>query len=176
MKKISLIVLLLVSLPAVLKAQMYTGLNSKIILPAGDVNEFDSGISAELVAGYTLFQKVDVDISIGNSWYVSIHDGYQTSSLKANIKYCFLSQKTVSPYIGFGGGLFQKRYNLPFDQSRSENDIVITPSIGVLVDTDIFPGASVNVGVAYNKAYFDEPDPLEKINLKVGMRYHFSQN
>lgn len=153
-----------------LNAQVYLGLNSKVTFPTSNYQEVDYGIGGEVLIGYSLQQKLDFNMSIGNLWLNSMIKNYKIGSIKANVKY-YILHKSIKPYVGFGSGYFYKSFNGPFEENFSENGIGITPSAGILFDLKLFDGLFLNTEFSYCKVFTKHQ--INLIDFNIGLLYYF---
>lgn len=157
-------------LTGLLNAQVFLGLNSKIAFPTSNYQEVDNGMGVDLLVGYSLQQKLNFNISIGNLWFSSMLENYKISSLKANAKY-YILQKSIKPYVGFGSGYFHKTFNGPFEENFSENGMGIIPSVGILFDLKLFNGLFLNTEFSYCKVFTKHQ--IDLIGFNIGLLYYF---
>jgi len=170
MKKIVLIIYLLTTV-VLLNAQVYLGVNAKIVLPAGSFKEIDYGVGTDFLIGYLLQDKLNIDLCISNLWASSILYNYQMGYLKANIKYNIL-QNSVKPYLGIGLGYFRKTYS-PFSDKFYEYGIGVTPLVGILFDLESVKGLALNTQLSYNKIFTEHQTSM--LNCKIGLLYNFGK-
>ncbi|MFW5700707.1 MAG: hypothetical protein ACOCWG_02010 [bacterium] len=153
-----------------LNAQVYLGLNTAFELPCNNYKEVDNGIGVNLLLGYSYKQRIDFNISAGNTWMNSLIDGYKINSVELSTNYYIIS-KAIRPYIGVSGGYYIKSIEVPFNESLLEKGIGIKPCIGLLFDLNLMKKLKVNSKFYFNKVFTDHQISLYGLN--IGLLYYF---
>lgn len=159
-------------LTGVVYAQIYSGIKPQVVLPLKP-NEIDLGIGSNLLFGYSIAQKADLEIGVGKLWFNTLWISYQIQSVKANARY-YISDTSARPYIGFGAGYFHNAYEGPFNTEFEDNAFGVMPSAGVSFDLKSVKGLSLLTELAYNYMNFNRKVSL--LSLGVGLKYSFSGN
>lgn len=172
MKKLVFFVCLILT-AELLSAQLYSGIKSCLAFPLNNEQEIDYGIGAGLQLGYSVGEHFDLEIGAGNVSYKSMFQNYRVRSVEAGARYSVFNYP-VKPFIGFGTGYFQKKFDGPFDSEFSENGIGIVPSAGAVFDVKTVKNLSVITEISYNKIFFKHQ--LSVVSVNLGVYYSFKRN
>ncbi len=153
-------------------SQMYTGFNANYVFSPTS-SEIDGGLGLNVLLGYSFQKRLDIDLSYNNLWISSmISDNYQINHLTTRVKYSFLIKK-VRPYLGIGIGYFQKKFDMPFNDSYNEKGLGINPSIGIIFNSNIMQNMFFNTKISYYKIFTAHAINIFSVNF--GLLYYFDK-
>ena len=184
MKKIFLISTIIFLTAFSVKSQIFIGTTGELLAPISKFkDEVKYGVGGNFLLGYTINQKIDVDLEYSHLFFPNtFFDKYRISSVSSKIKY-FFNLKYCRPYLSIGAGYYFKKFDLPFSQKYEEKSFGISPSIGILTDSKIIKNLFVNTSLIYIKTLHiisqDVAFPskqIELINFNVGFLYFFGNN
>lgn len=154
-------------------AQIHFGLNSNLALPTKKFTEVDFGAGGDVYVGYSFKQRADVQVSVGNNWFISILGTYQIRSYTVGTNYYFID-KAVRPYIGVYGGYYIKSFDGVLDVDKFyQKAFGIKPQIGCLFDIETMQRLKVNAQFYYNKVF--TKNEINLYGFTLGLVYYFSK-
>ena len=168
MKK-SMLLFFILLLTGAVYAQFYSGIKPQVAFPLKP-DEIDTGTGSDLLLGYSVSPKVDLEIGVGKIWFNSLWESYQLQSVKANARY-FITGTSAKPFMGIGAGYFNNKYSAPLNSEFEDNAFGVMPSAGVLFDLNGVKGLSLLTELSYCHINLNRQASL--LSVGVGLKYSF---